>query len=111
MDCRQKPSVLTYDYSRYVDGIVTVTEEKLPMPFSRCTERAKLIVEGRGAPLASSMGSYPIGKRIVVLLSGGNIDVNILQIIERGLVQAGTVLDQHNWKISRANSINSVIMN
>lgn len=90
----KKPGQITYDLvQKYVDGIVTVNEEEIANAVLMLSERAKLIVEGAGAaPLAALLnGRLPWqGKNVVVVLSGGNIDVNILaQIIERGLVKAG----------------------
>jgi threonine dehydratase len=56
-------------------------------------ERAKLMVEGAGAVgMAALLGGKAahVQGPVVVILSGGNIDVNILsRIIERGLVKAG----------------------
>ncbi len=90
----KRPGRLTYDIvQRYVDSIVTVNEEEIANAVLMLSERAKLIVEGAGAvPLAALLNEkLPYqGKNLVVILSGGNIDVNTLaQIIERGLVQAG----------------------
>jgi threonine dehydratase len=56
-------------------------------------ERQKLVSEGAGAaPVAAAMfGKLPLqGKRTVCVISGGNIDVNILsRVINRGLAMSG----------------------
>src|SRR5205807_2102975 len=77
-----------------VDRVVTVGEEELSLAVLRLAELEKSIVEGAGAaPLAACMsGKLPelAGKRVVLLLCGGNIDLNVLdRIIERGLVSDG----------------------
>ena len=79
---------------RRVDRVVTVNEEELSLAVLRLAELEKSIVEGAGAaPLAACMhGHLPelAGKRVVILLCGGNIDLNVLdRVIERGLVADG----------------------
>ena len=79
--------------SRYVDDIVTVTEDQIAAAILRLLERQKLITEGAGAvSVAAAMFSdLPLeGKKTVCILSGGNIDVNILsRVITRGLITSG----------------------
>jgi threonine dehydratase len=77
-----------------VDELVTVSEEELSLAVLRLMELEKSVVEGAGAaPLAACLGhKLPAlaGKRVVLLLCGGNIDLNVLdRIIERGLVADG----------------------
>src|SRR5437016_3022609 len=66
-----------------VDLAVTVTEEQIALAILRLVELEKSVVEGAAAtPLA--------GKRVVLLICGGNIDPNVLsRVIERGLVADG----------------------
>lgn len=78
----------------YVDDIVTVAEEDIATAILRLLEREKTVVEGAGAvPLAALMtGKIPVkaDERVVGILCGGNIDVNMIsRIIERGLVGDG----------------------
>jgi threonine dehydratase len=79
--------------SRYVDDIVTVDEEEMANAILLLLEREKTVAEGAGAaPFAALLNHKTSlsGKRVVVLISGGNIDVNFLaRIIERGLVKDG----------------------
>lgn len=77
-----------------VDRLVTVSEEELSLAVLRLMELEKSVVEGAGAaPLAACLGGKLgelAGKRVVLLLCGGNIDTNILdRIIERSLVADG----------------------
>jgi threonine dehydratase len=78
----------------YVDDIVTVSEEEIATAVLRLLERQKTVVEGAGAvPLAALMaGKIPLreDEKVVGVLCGGNIDVNMIsRIIERGLVGDG----------------------
>jgi len=77
--------------SSYVDEVVTVTEEELANAILLLLEIEKTVVEGAGAaPLAALLNrSLGLGgKNVVLVLSGGNIDVTMIsRIIERGLVK------------------------
>ena len=88
------PGDLTYELvSEDVDGIVTVTDDEIAAAVLALMERQKLVTEGAGAVSVAAAMYNKVdikGKRTVCLLSGGNIDVNILsRVITRGLVMAG----------------------
>ena len=90
----KRPGDLTYEMvSAYVDDVVTVTEDEIAAAILALLEQQKVISEGAGAvPVAAAMfGKLPIqGKKIVCIVSGGNIDVNILsRVITRGLMTSG----------------------
>ncbi|MBQ9389859.1 MAG: threonine ammonia-lyase [Synergistaceae bacterium] len=90
----KNPGENTYGIiSRYVDDIVCVSEDEIAAAILALIERQKLIAEGAGAvPVAAAMfRKLPIeGKKTVCILSGGNIDVNILsRVITRGLMMTG----------------------
>ena len=77
-----------------VDLAVTVSEEQIALAILRLVELEKSVVEGAAAtPLAACMSEKlreHAGKRVVLLLCGGNIDPNVLsRVIERGLVADG----------------------
>jgi threonine dehydratase len=77
-----------------VDLTVTVTEEEIALAILRLVELEKSVVEGAAAtPLAACMSGglkELAGKRVVLLLCGGNIDPNVLsRVIESGLVADG----------------------
>ena len=79
--------------NKYVDEVITVSEDEVAAAILALIEKQKLIAEGAGAvSVAAAMyGNLPIeGKNVVCLVSGGNIDVNILsRVITRGLVMSG----------------------
>ena len=90
----KEPGVNTYDFcNKYVDDIVTVTDDEVSSAILGLIEQQKLIAEGAGAVsvAAAMFNKVPIeGKNVVCLVSGGNIDVNILdRVIKRGLLTAG----------------------
>jgi len=76
-----------------VDELVMVDEAQIAMSILRLLEHEKMVVEGAGAvPLAAVMGKTLglEGKKVVLVLCGGNIDVTMLsKIIERGLAADG----------------------
>lgn len=84
------PGDLTVELiNRYADGVVTVTDTEIADAILLLMERCKQIVEPAGASSLAAVlnGRLDVsGKRVVCLLSGGNIDVSFIQsIIERGL--------------------------
>ena len=90
----KKPGDVTFDVcSKYVDKIVTVTEDEIAAAILALMEQHKLVTEGAGAVAvaAAMFDKLDIqGKKVVCLLSGGNIDVTILsRVIERGLLMSG----------------------
>jgi threonine dehydratase len=78
---------------KYVDKIVTVSEDEIAAAILALMEKQKLVSEGAGAVSVAAVmfDKLPIkGKKVVCILSGGNIDVNILsRVITRGLVTSG----------------------
>ncbi len=76
------PGELTYQLcEQYVDDIVTVTEDETAAAILSLMENQKLVAEGAGAvPVAAALfHKLPVeGKKVVCVISGGNIDVNIL---------------------------------
>ncbi len=90
----KEPGVHTFDYcSKYVDEIVSVTDDEISAAILALIEQHKLVAEGAGAVSVAAVmfDKLPVnGKKVCCLLSGGNIDVNILsRVIERGLLMSG----------------------
>ncbi len=90
----KRPGDLTYEIvSKYVDEIVTVSDDEISAAILALMEQHKLVTEGAGAVAvaAAMFGKINLdGKRTVCLLSGGNIDVTILsRVIKRGLLMSG----------------------
>lgn len=90
----KEPGENTFEYcKKYVDEVVTVTDDEISSAILSLIEHQKLISEGAGAVsvAAAMFNKVPIkGKKVVCLVSGGNIDVTILsRVIKRGLLKSG----------------------
>lgn len=90
----KEPGENTFKYvSKYVDDIVTVTDDEISTAILTLIEQHKLISEGAGAVsvAAALFNKLPIkNQKTVCLVSGGNIDVTILsRVIKRGLIRSG----------------------
>lgn len=86
------PAERTFHYiQKYVDEMVTVSDEDIANTVVMLLERMKLVVEGSGAAALTALLTHkvsPTGKT-VALLSGGNIDTKLLSsLIERGMLRA-----------------------
>jgi threonine dehydratase len=90
----KKPGDLTYEIcSKYVDEIVTVTDDEISAAILALMEKHKLVTEGAGAVAVAAAMFNKVdvkGKKVACILSGGNIDVTILsRVIKRGLLMSG----------------------
>ena len=79
---------------QYVDGVVTVSEDEIAAAILALMEKQKVVAEGAGAVsvAAAMFRKVPdmTGKKVCCIVSGGNIDVNILsRVITRGLLTSG----------------------
>jgi threonine dehydratase len=86
----KNPSKLMYDtyINRLVDDVVEVDDDDIAQAIVFLLEKSKTVVEGSGAAgLAAVMSQkLELGAKSVVMLTGGNIDLNIIsKVIERGL--------------------------
>lgn len=81
---------------KYVDDIALVEEEEIANAILLLLEREKTLAEGAGAAAIAAVLNRKLpleGKRVAVLVCGGNIDVTLLsRIIERGLVKDGRLV-------------------
>ncbi|MBR1908071.1 threonine ammonia-lyase [bacterium] len=92
------PGETTFDIcSKYVDEVVSVSDDEIATAILTLIEQQKLIAEGAGAVsvAAAMFDKVPIkGKKTACIVSGGNIDVNILsRVINRGLLTSGRLTD------------------
>lgn len=90
----KEPGQHTFELcKKYVDEVVTVTDDEVSSAILTLIERHKLIAEGAGAVSVAAVmfNKIPVeGKKVVCLVSGGNIDVTILsRVIKRGLLKSG----------------------
>ena len=85
------PGQNTFQYiQKYVDRVVTVSDDEIASAVLLLLERAKQVVETSGAASLAAVLNHKVhvkGKKVVCLLSGGNIDVSFIhKIVEKGLV-------------------------
>lgn len=91
----KEPGSLTFRLcSDYVDKIVSVSDDQVSAAILALIEKQKMIAEGAGAVALAAVMYRKIpdieGKKVVCLVSGGNIDVTILsRVISRGLLMSG----------------------
>lgn len=93
----KKPSAVMFDafISKYVDDVVTVSEDEIAESIVFLLERSKMVVEGSGAVAyaAATKLRRDLGSKSVLILSGGNIDLNLMgEIIDRGLSRTGRIV-------------------
>lgn len=81
--------------SSHVDDMITVTEDSIARSILLCMERKKLVVEGAGAVTLAALleqGERFRAKKVVLVLSGGNIDFTLVdRIILKGLVSSNRI--------------------
>ena len=90
----KEPGKITFETcSNYVDEIVTVSEDEICAAILKLIESEKMVAEGAGAASVAAVmyNKIPVkGKKTICVVSGGNIDVTILnRVINRGLVKSG----------------------
>jgi len=94
----KKPGELTFALcSKYVDEIVTVSEDEIASAILFLLESQKTVAEGAGAtPVAAVMSSQIdiTGGKTVCVVSGGNVDVTMLsRVITKGLSNSGRIVE------------------
>ena len=78
----------------HVDDVVTVTDDDIAIAVTRMLERSKVLVEPAGAVAVAALLANEVtvsdGETVVPVLSGGNVDLNVLStLLLRGLIQSG----------------------
>ncbi len=94
----KSPGQMTYDFCKEnVDDVVTVSDDEIATAILALMEKEKLVAEGAGAVAVAAImfGKLPVkNKKVCAIVSGGNIDVNILsRVINRGLLMSGRLSD------------------
>ncbi|MBQ9421867.1 MAG: threonine ammonia-lyase [Lachnospiraceae bacterium] len=103
------PGDLTFDIvSKYVDDIVTVTEDEIAAAIVALLEGPKTVAEGAGA---TTVAAYLFNKvdtslKTVALVSGGNVDITTLsRIITKGLQKTGRIVQLSTKLIDKAGNL------
>ncbi|HEV2853950.1 MAG TPA: threonine ammonia-lyase [Thermoanaerobaculia bacterium] len=90
----KRPGERTFEYiQRYVDDVVTVSEDEIRAAIIRLLETGKTVTEGAAAAALAAVAAGRIpglsGRRVVMLLSGSNIDIALLaHIIDRAMAES-----------------------
>ncbi len=110
----KRPGVLTFSIiQRLVDDVVLVDDEEIISAVLLLMERNKLLVEGAGAAGVAALLSGVIklkGKKVLVPLTGGNIDINLVgRFIEHGLAAAGRYFVIHTRLIDRPGELKRLL--
>jgi threonine dehydratase len=97
-----RPAVRTLSVAkRYVDEVITVTDEAIARTIVVLLERTKLLAEGAGAAALAAvleLDGRISGQKVGVVISGGNIDPNLLgKALQQGLASAGRYLAFRTW--------------
>jgi threonine dehydratase len=97
-----RPAVRTLSIvKRYVDDVLTVTDEAIARTIVVLLERTKLLAEGAGAAALAAvleLDGRVGGQKVGVVISGGNIDPNLLgKALQQGLASAGRYLAFRTW--------------
>ncbi len=110
----KKPGELTFQLcSKYVDEIVTVSEDEIASAILTLMETQKTVAEGAGATsvAAAMFDKVDAGsKKTVCLVSGGNIDVSILsRVITRGLTKTGRITEFATKVTDKPGQLNALL--
>ena len=110
----KKPGDITFEMcQKYVDEIVTVSEEEIATAILTLMEKQKTVAEGAGATaLAAAMFDKANlkGKKSVCVVSGGNIDVSILsRIITQGLNKTGRIANIETKVVDKPGQLISLL--
>lgn len=106
---KQASPVMLEILKKYVDDIVLVEEAEIASAILLLMERSKVVVEGAGASSLAAVlyNKIPVkNKNIGVVLTGGNIDVNMLsRIIESGLAKSGRLVRMSVFVIDKPGAL------
>ena len=85
---------LTFEFcKKYLDDIITVSEIDIMNALLSLIEKHKLVAEGAGVLSLAALAKLPFqGKKVVSIISGGNIDISTISaLIDKALIARGRV--------------------
>nr|AGT02622.1 threonine ammonia-lyase [Strigomonas oncopelti] len=95
----------------YVDKVITVPESYIARAILHMLEVEKMLVEGAGATgvagiISGRLDADLVGKKVVTIITGGNIDITVLgRVIDLGLKASGRL---HTFDVAILNSVGSL---
>jgi threonine dehydratase len=109
----KKPGDLTFELvKKYVDEMVAVNEEEIADAILFLLEQAKVVAEGAGAVgVAAVLNKLDVKeKKVAIVISGGNIDVNMIdRIINKGLVKSGRKVFIETFVMDRPGALKELL--
>lgn len=110
----KKPGEHTYALcQKYLDGIVLVSEEEIAATILTLLEKMKMVGEGAGVVAVAAAMFQKVdttGKKCVSILSGGNIDVNVIsKVIDLGLFKTGRKAVLHIHVMDQPGAIREIL--
>ncbi|PLV59093.1 threonine ammonia-lyase [Thermotoga sp. KOL6] len=109
----KKPGDLTFEIiKKYVDEMILVNEEEIADAILFLLEQAKVVAEGAGAVgVAALLNRLDVkGKKVAIVISGGNIDVNMIdRIINKGLVKSGRKVFIETFVMDRPGALKELL--
>ncbi len=108
----RRPAARTLDVARAsASEIVTVSDEEIAKAIVLLLEHHKLLAEGAGAAALAAVlrDAHEFGRRVAVVISGGNIDPNLLgKVLQQGLASAGRYLAFRTWLVDKPGQLHAL---
>ena len=107
------PGNLTFELvEKYVDEVVTVSEDEICAAILTLLEKSKTVAEGAGAtPVAACLyNKVDMTKKTVCVVSGGNVDVTTLnRIITKGMIKTGRIVEVQTKVSDKPGQLNRLL--
>lgn len=107
------PGSLTFELvEKYVDEVVTVSEDEICAAILTLLEKSKTVAEGAGAtPVAACLyNKVDMSKKTVCVVSGGNVDVTTLnRIITKGMIKTGRIVEVQTKVSDKPGQLNRLL--
>ncbi len=107
------PGNLTFELvEKYVDEVVTVSEDEICAAILTLLEKSKTVAEGAGAtPVAACLyNKVDMSKKTVCVVSGGNVDVTTLnRIITKGMIKTGRIVEVQTKVSDKPGQLNRLL--
>lgn len=93
----KKPGNLTFEImEQYLEDVITVSDDEIANAILELMEENHLMVEGAGAASYAAVmsGKIPFDKNVVCILSGGNLDISLLnKVVQKSLMTQNRLIE------------------
>lgn len=109
-----QPGTITFDMcNKYVDEVITVTEDEIAVAILALMEKQKIVSEGAGATAVAAVLAGKIDtkdRKVCCIVSGGNIDVTMLnRVITRGLITTGRLTELNTKLVDKVGALQEML--